>query len=56
MAQLYEDRIEIIRQAVAKVNTDDDSLDLNNVSFAAISNEDNENLTHMSQEWINSSR
>jgi len=37
----YEERIEIIRQAVAKVNNDD-SLDLNNVSFAAISTEDNE--------------
>jgi len=51
MPQTYDERIEIISQAVNKVN-DDESLDLNNVSFAAISNEDNETMINTTKVWL----
>lgn len=52
--QSPEERIDIIRQAQAKYNANKDNagLDLDNVSFAAISNADNSELTNLTKEWV----
>jgi hypothetical protein len=51
--QSPEERINIIRQAVNHIQVNDDGLDLNNVSFAEISDIDNEGLTNAAKEYIN---
>jgi len=51
--QSPEERINIIRDAVENIQVADNSLDLNNVSFAAISNADNSELTSLTSEWVN---
>jgi len=49
--QSYDERIDVIREAVNNVK-DNTELDLNNVSFAAISNTDNSELTSLTEDYI----
>ena len=51
--QPLEERINIIRDAVENIQVADNSLDLNNVSFAAISDRDNSELTLLVEDHIN---
>ena len=51
--QSPEERINIIRDAVDNIQVADNSLDLNNVSFAAISNADNSELILLVEDHIN---
>ena len=50
--QSPEERINIIRDAVENIQVVDNSLDLNNVSFAAISDRDNSELTRLMQKEL----
>ena len=52
--QSPEERINIIRDAVENIQVADNSLDLNDVSFAAISNADNDGLTVAAANWVKS--
>jgi len=49
--QSYDERIDVIREAVNNVK-DNTELDLNNVSFAAISNADNDLMTSAASDYI----
>jgi len=49
--QSYDERIDVIREAVNNVK-DNTELDLNNVSFAAISDSDNSELTSITKDWV----